>query len=184
MANWQKIPSREELLQSRMLRPFAHTLGSPLIWHLSRRGVARGVALGLFAGFAIPVAQTPFAALFAVAARANLPVAAVSTFVTNPFTVPFIYYFAYLTGKTALRLKADRVVTPGSEAGLFESIIRWLVTAAGPTYLGLLIFAAVSSAIGFFGVHIGWRLWVSQRRKRRLRQRARRAAAIDAQARA
>ena len=163
-----------------MLRPFAHTLGSPLIWHLNRRGVARGAALGLFAGFAIPVAQTPFAALFAVAARANLPVAAVSTFVTNPFTVPFIYYFAYLTGKTALRLKADAQISLGAETGLFENIVRWLVTAAGPTYLGLLIFAAVSAGVGYFGVHVGWHFWVSQRRKRRLRHRARRDAAINA----
>ncbi len=172
MVNWRKIPTREELLQSRMLRPFAHHLKSPLIWRFNRRGVARGAALGLFSGFAIPVAQTPFAAVFAVAARANLPVAALSTFVTNPFTVPFIYYLAYLVGKTALRLKSDANITLGSDAGLFEGIVRWLVTAAGPTYLGLLIFAAVSATIGFFAVHIGWRFWVAQRRKRRLRHRA------------
>jgi uncharacterized protein len=179
VANWKRIPTREELLESRMLRPFAHHLRSPLIWRFNRRGVARGAALGLFSGFAIPVAQTPFAALFAVAARANLPVAALSTFVTNPFSVPFIYYFAYLVGKAALQLKDDANITLGSDAGLFEGIVRWLVTAAGPTYLGLLIFAGISAFLGFFAVHIGWRLWVSQRRKRRLRHRAARDRALQ-----
>jgi len=174
VADWAKIPTRDQLLQNRLLRPFAHYLGSPLIWRFNRRGVARGASLGLFAGFAIPVAQTPFAALFAVAARANLPVAAVATFVTNPFTVPFIYYLAYLTGKAVLRLKADSHVGLGMDSGVFESVVRWLVTAAGPTYLGLLIFAVVSGAIGFFAVHIGWRFWVGQRWKRRSRHRAER----------
>ena len=184
MADWKKIPTRDELLQSRMLRPFSARLSSPCIWHLNRRGVARGAALGLFAGFAIPIAQTPFAALFAVVARANLPIAAAATFVTNPLTVPFIYYFAFLTGKTTLRLKEDVRISLGADSGLFENIVRWLVTAAGPTYLGLLIFAAISAAIGYFAVHFGWHFWVSQRRRRRLRHRAKRDAASAAEARA
>lgn len=159
-------------MASRWLRPFAAYLSSPLIWRFNRRGVARGAALGLFAGFAIPVAQTPFAALFAVAARANLPVAALSTFVTNPLTVPFIYYLAYLVGRTVLQLKSRSVFAIAPDAGLFERTLNWVVTLAGPTYLGLLIFAAVGSTIAYLGVQIGWRIWVGQKRKRRLRQRA------------
>lgn len=174
VAEWAKIPTREQLLQSRLLRPFAHHLRSPLIWRFNRRGVARGASLGLFAAFAIPVAQTPFAALFAVASRANLPVAALATLVTNPFTVPFVYYLAFLTGKAVLQLKEDATVSFGSEGGMVESVLRWLVTAAGPTYLGLLIFAGITSSIGFFAVHIGWRFWVGQRWKRRCRHRAER----------
>ena len=59
------MPTREELEANRLLRPFARHLSSPLVWRFNRRGVARGTALGLFSGFAVPVAQTPFAALFA-----------------------------------------------------------------------------------------------------------------------
>lgn len=161
-------------MASRWLRPFAAHLSSPRIWRFNRRGVARGAALGLFAGFAIPVAQTPFAALFAVAARANLPVAALATFVTNPLSVPFIYYLAYLTGRTVLDVKTERLSAIGPEAGLVERVLSWTVTLAGPTYVGLLLFAAVSALIGYFAVHLGWRIWVGQRWHRRKRQRARR----------
>lgn len=161
-------------MASRWLRPFATHLSSPRIWRFNRRGVARGAALGLFAGFAIPVAQTPFAALFAVAARANLPVAALATFVTNPLTVPFIYYLAYLSGRTVLDVKADGLSALGPEAGMVERVLSWVVTLAGPTYLGLLLFAAGAALVGYFAVHLGWRIWVGQRWQRRKRQRARR----------
>jgi len=168
---WTKLPTREELMASRWLRPFAAYLSSPLIWRFNRRGVARGAALGLFAAFAIPVAQTPFAALFAVGARANLPVAALSTLITNPLTVPFLYYLAYLVGRTVLRLKSNSVFAIAPDAGIFERTLNWVVTLAGPTYLGLLIFAAVSATIGYLGVHLAWRIWVGQKWKRRRRHR-------------
>jgi uncharacterized protein len=169
---WVKMPTREELEANRFLRPFARHLASPLVWRFNRRGVARGAALGLFAGFAVPVAQTPFAALFAVAARANLPVAAVATFITNPFTVPFIYVLAFLVGRAAIGVKTDTLVALGPEANALEQALGWVVNLAGPTYLGLLIFAVVGAVAGFLTVHLGWRLWVGQRWNRRRRRRA------------
>ncbi len=173
VTGWLKLPTREELERSRLLRPFAARLSSPLVWRLNRRGVARGVALGLFAAFAVPVAQTPFAALFAMAARANLPVAAVSTFVTNPLTVPFVYYLAFIVGRSVLRIKDDAFLAIAPDAGAVERSLTWVVSLAGPTYVGLLLFAAVGAAIGYMGVHLGWRIWVRLRWQRRCRRRGR-----------
>jgi uncharacterized protein len=172
VVRWPKVPTRDDLMGSRWLRPFAAHLASPLIWRFNRRGVARGAALGLFSGFAIPVAQTPFAALFAVGTRANLPVAALSTFVTNPLTVPFIYYLAYLTGRMVLQLKSQSILAVSPDANAVEKALNWVVMLAGPTYVGLLIFAATSALLGYFAVHLGWRIWVGQRWRRRQRRRA------------
>jgi uncharacterized protein (DUF2062 family) len=47
-----------------------------------------------------------------------------------------------------------------------------VVNLAGPTYLGLLIFAAMGAIAGFLTVHLGWRMWVGQRWTRRRRRRA------------
>ena len=44
----------------------------------------------MVAGFLFPVAQIAIAALFALPFRANVPVAALTTFITNPFTTPFL----------------------------------------------------------------------------------------------
>jgi uncharacterized protein (DUF2062 family) len=178
LGKWLKLVSREELEANRLLRPFARHLSSPLVWRFNRRGVARGTALGLFSGFAVPVAQTPFAALLAVAARANLPVAAGATFVTNPLTAPFIYVLAFMVGKGAIGMKAESLfrLTPG--AGPIERAIGWTVNLAGPTYVGLLIFAVVGAVAGWATVHVGWRLWVSHRWSRRRRSRAMRAPGV------
>ncbi|MFA7440676.1 MAG: DUF2062 domain-containing protein [Sphingomonadaceae bacterium] len=165
------MPTRAELMENRFLRPFAVHLASPLIWRLNRRGVARGMALGLFAGFAMPVAQTPFAAMLAVFARANLPVAAVATLVTNPLTVPFIYYLAFRTGTTILRTDVGQFAI-ADDTGLLRQILSWFLTMAGPTWLGLLLFAAVSAALGYVTVHLAWRMRALGRRKRRTARRS------------
>lgn len=172
MRDWLRIPTRERLIANRWLRPFAAYLSSPLIWRFNRRGVSRGAALGLFSGFAVPIAQTPFAALCAVGARANLPVAAFTTFITNPLTVPFIYYLAYRVGSTLLRVKTDTLFALSPDASLIERSLMWMVALAGPTYLGLLLFAGVGALAGYFGVRLGWRIWVGQRWQRRQRQRS------------
>ena len=64
MSFWKKrLPKREEILNSRLIRPFAHYFGHGSLWHMNRRSVARGVAIGMFFAFMTPVAQTVFAAL-------------------------------------------------------------------------------------------------------------------------
>jgi hypothetical protein len=163
------MPTRESLEQNRWLRPLARHLASPLVWRFHRRGVARGAALGLFVGFAIPVAQTPIAALFAVGARANLPVAALATFITNPLTTPFILYLAYRTG--LMVVPAGQA--PDAAAGRFEQGTAFVLNLAGPTLAGLLLFATLGAIAGFAAVHLGWRIRVTLRRRRRLRRRGR-----------
>ena len=53
----------------------------PELWRFTRRSVPRGVALGLFSAFIIPVGQIFLAAFLAWPARANVPLAAAVTFV-------------------------------------------------------------------------------------------------------
>ena len=96
--------------QSRLLRPVAHRVLAPELWRFTRRSVPRGVALGMVTGILFPIAQIPLSALLALPFRANVPTAALTTFITNPFTTPFLWALAYWIGKLTLRL--DQVV-PG-----------------------------------------------------------------------
>lgn len=57
-----------------------------------------GLAVGVFFGLLIPIAQIPAAALVALLLRANIPAAVGSTLVTNPITFPPVYYAAYHLG--------------------------------------------------------------------------------------
>src|SRR5690606_24359647 len=92
------IPTRESVQQNRWLRWLGPTLLEPRLWHMGRRGIALGVALGVFFGFLIPIAQIPASAAMAVVLRANVPMAIASTLVTNPVTFGPIYYAAYRLG--------------------------------------------------------------------------------------
>ncbi|MDP3906540.1 DUF2062 domain-containing protein [Novosphingobium sp.] len=170
MRKWFKkvTPRRETLLQNRWLRPVAHRLAHPEIWHFNRRNVARGVALGLFVGFMLPIGQIVVAALLAASARGNLLVAAMATLITNPVTFPPIYYAAYRTGLVLL----SPVLAEGSAAAPVAAqqagtMLDMLSSASLPTMFGLLVFASVSAAAGFGAVHLAWRfsLWRQWRRR-------------------
>ena len=86
------MPSREQLAESRWIKPFGQRVLHSEFWRFTRRSVPRGVAMGLFVGvfFLIPGVQIIGAALFCVPVRGNIPIAAGMTFLTNPFTTPFL----------------------------------------------------------------------------------------------
>jgi uncharacterized protein len=159
------LPDRERLLGSAWLRPFAHRLRDPRLWHLNRESTARGLALGLFVGLLVPIAQTPLAAVLAVTIRAHLLIAAAATLVTNPLTVPLIYYAAFRWGETLLSM--GRFGDP-----MGGGLLQQAASYAAPIAVGLLFFAVVCAGLGYLGVKLIWRIRTLQR----WRTRARRAA--------
>ena len=156
------MKDRDRILRSRWLRPFAHLFSHPSLWHLNRRSVPRALALGFFAAFVIPVGQFALAAFLAVPMRANVPLAAAATLVTNPLTFPPIYFAAYKFGSFLLHHSSSE----GADE-LATGLGSTLLDVSGPTALGLLVFAAALAAAGFFGGTAWWRL----RLVRRWRQR-------------
>jgi len=153
----QRLPTPEALLESRWIKPFAHRLSEPALWHVNRRSVERGVALGLFAGLIIPFGQTPLAVFLALSVRANVIVAAAATLITNPVTTPAIYYAAYRVGSLLVTTSAaDAEVA--SANGWLARALTWLADASLPTAVGLLLFASLAAPAGFAAVRIIWRL--------------------------
>src|SRR3546814_3707203 len=51
-------------------------------------------------------AQVAVAALLALSCRANVPVAALTTFITNPLTTPIVWVIAYKVGNWLLHIDA------------------------------------------------------------------------------
>lgn len=166
---WRRlIPRRETLLTNRWLRWLAPWLGHPKLWHWSRRGVALGVSLGVFIGLLIPLAQIPVTAAAAVALRANLPVAAASTLISNPVTFAPLYYSAYQLGAwvtgTSPALAVDEDARNSPEAG---GTIWQRVSALGkPLLVGLSIIACLSGALTYLVIDLYWR-WRTRARWRR-----------------
>lgn len=158
-----RLPEREAIVSKPFLRPFAHRLVHPSLWHFNRSSVSNGLALGLFCGFLLPVGQILLAAFFALTLRANLAVAAAATLVTNPFTFPAIYFAAYKLGSqvTSGGSVADIPTAGGWTSG------AWLLSVSLPTAIGLVLFALASSVTGYLAVQLAWRLRVARRWARR-----------------
>jgi uncharacterized protein (DUF2062 family) len=175
LAKWLRhlIPTRDEARRHRALRWLGPLLEREWLWHLNRRTVASGAALGVFFGLIIPVGQIPLAAAGAVLLRANLPAAALGTLVSNPFTVGPIYWLAYRTGLAVL----DPAGSNGDLSGVTAAIgsgqsgppLDWLdhiANAGEPLMLGLALFAAGGALVTYLAVRLAWRLNVQWQRRR------------------
>lgn len=161
------MPTREEMARNKYLKPIAHRFLTPELWRFTRRSVPRGVALGLFAAFIVPIGQIFLAAFLALPARANVPLSALVTFVTNPFTLPFWLVFANQTGGFVLNIDRAMGAGAGQLAEDGGALARWL-EVGGVTAFGFLVLAIVSAAVGYLVASFAWRFVVARKRKKRL----------------
>ena len=166
MKQWLKktIPDRDKIRQHKHLRIFGKLLHDPNLWHLNRRSVSGAFAVGFFVMYLPPVAQMLIAAAGAIAFRVNLPIAASLVWITNPITIPPMYYFGYRVGIWVLGEPAKTV-----DVEFWFEWRNWLDLLA-PLTVGCLICATVCSALGYVVVQGIWR-WnlVRQIRIRRAR---------------
>lgn len=166
--DWAKLPTREALEQNRYLQPFAHRVLASELWRFTRRSVPRGVALGMLAGFWIPVGQMFVAAFLALPSRANVPIAVFTTLITNPITYPFWIITANWTGNFVLRIDAMTYGEPLNtqmNSG-FGEWLSWFLEAAGVTAFGFLVIGIIAAALGYIISSVGWRWWILRKRRR------------------
>ncbi len=166
----KNTPTREQMASNRFLAPVAHRVLSPELWRFTRRSVPRGVALGLFAAFIFPLGQILISTFLALPLRANVPLAALVTFVTNPFTLPFWLVVANRTGDFVLRFGSSAPAVASVETG--SGAWAYLGSAyelAGATLVGYLVLSFVAPLIGWMVSGWVWRAVVSRRRARRLK---------------
>lgn len=176
------LPDRERIRNNRWLRWLGPSLLHPRVWHFSRRGVAVGVAIGVFFGLLIPIAQIPFAAGAAVLLRANVPIAVGSTLVTNPITFAPIYVAAHRLGASLLGGSPDAALPelPGvqpaapspAEHGWWATVWSRLLAVGKPLLLGLTLFAVAAGVLVYGAIMLLWRFKVVMDWNRRKVRRA------------
>jgi uncharacterized protein (DUF2062 family) len=182
------LPSHESIRENRYVACFGPRLQHHNLWHLHRRSVAGGVAIGMFAGLvpgSNPV-QFLVASLLAIGFRVNLPIAVVVTLYSNPLTVLPLYYAAFKLGQLALfRGDADlpSIALALEGKGFREWIpaaLDWLAGVGYPLLVGLPLLALLLAFAGYLLVDWAWRLHVMMEwRKRQIRRQLKRAQQVQ-----
>ncbi|MBX2823880.1 MAG: DUF2062 domain-containing protein [Gammaproteobacteria bacterium] len=141
-------------------------ISNPQLWHLNRRSISGGVAVGLFIGWLPIPMQMLVAAFLASVLHVNLLIAVLLVWISNPLTLPALLYAAYVVGSLLF----------GWEAATqdFEPSITWLANSLGevwqPILAGCLFLGALSAVTGFVAVRVLWRINLVKRwQERRVR---------------
>ena len=147
------MPDHHTIKNHKHLQIFGDLLHNANLWHLNRRSVSKAFAVGLFFAF-IPVPfQMILAAGIAIIVHANLPLSVALVWITNPLTMPAIFYFCYLVGTWILGASTKEFV--------FEASWQWVsnsLSTVGPSFLlGCGVLACVFAFIGYFGIQALWR---------------------------
>jgi uncharacterized protein (DUF2062 family) len=163
------LPSHQSIKENRYMAVFGKLLHEPNLWHLNRRSAAGAFGIGLFFSFWPVPFQMWLSAAAAIPLRVNLPLSVATVWITNPFTMPPIFYGAYKVGSTVLG-------TDMSEFA-FELSWQWVVqslSTIGPAFLlGCLICSVIAGILGYYGLNWLWRCsvvksWQARRARRQL----------------
>ncbi len=141
-------------------------LGNQQLWQLNRRSAAGAFAVGLFVAWVPLPCQMLLAAAGAIAWGANLPIAVALVWLTNPLTMPPLFYLAYQCGARLLGMPPVEFHPDLS----WQWLLSVMTTIGWPFLLGSAVLAVISGLAGYVGIEGLWRLSISRKLKLR-RQR-------------
>ena len=95
--------SKRDISFKKILSLFRHQNGSPLF---NAKGLAIGVFSGCFPFFGF---QTLIGVFFAKLAKGNIVLAAIGTWISNPFTYIPLYYFNYKVGSIFFNTSSNEI---------------------------------------------------------------------------
>lgn len=165
------LPDHKLIKEQKALSIFGTLLHDANLWHLNRKSACGAFGIGLFYAFWPVPFQMWLAAATAIPMRVNLPLSVATVWITNPFTMPPIFYTAYLVGTL--------IIGTPTQNFEFELSWQWVVNSLetiGPAFLvGCAVCAVVAGLVGYFGLNYMWRFSVKKAWQQRQLKRARRA---------
>ena len=154
------LPHRRTIKENKCLQIFGDWLHEPSLWHLSRRSVAGAFAVGLFFAWMPVPFQMVLAAGAAIWLGTNLPLSVVIVWITNPVTIPPMFYLAYIVGTWIV----GEPVTDFSFELTFDWLLNELSAIWRPFLVGCFTMASISSLLGYLSIQGVWRYIVLRRR--------------------
>ncbi len=131
----------------------------------NRKMITRGVTLGIFIAFIPMPMQMAAVLLFMPLFRFNVPIALAMCWLSNPITMPPMYYIEYELGSFLLGISPQPV----------ELTLEWFSNNMEaifiPLYFGTLVFSVVGSISSYFLVTYLWKLSACRDKKKHPKNR-------------
>ncbi|MFT5707153.1 MAG: hypothetical protein ACI9ES_001443 [Oceanospirillaceae bacterium] len=146
------MPNEQSLRNTPSLRWLSKYLQHPSLWHLNRKSVSKAFLVGIFCAFLPIPMQMLAAAIFAIFIRSNLAVSVSLVWITNPITIPPIFYFTYKVGTFLLNSQPLENEVSFS----YEYLMSELTAIWWPLISGSLFCATVFSITAYFSINAFW----------------------------
>ncbi len=130
---------------------------------VNRKMVARAVLVGMFIAMIPMPMQMLAVVLVAPFFRFNVPIGVSLVWITNPFTMPIIYYVEYITGNFLLMREGVSDIEL-SMAWFTDNIADIFI----PLYVGTAFYSVIFSVGGYYLINWLWVLSVNREKKKRL----------------
>ncbi len=127
---------------------------------VNRKMVARAVLVGMFIAMIPMPIQMLAVVLVAPFFRFNVPIGVSLVWITNPFTMPIIYYIEYITGNFLLMREGVSDIKLSLEwftANIADIFI--------PLYVGTAFYSVLFSVGGYYLINWLWVLSVNREKK-------------------
>ncbi|TEW50188.1 DUF2062 domain-containing protein [Psychromonas algicola] len=156
-------PNPEKLKTHPYLKHFGTRIQNPSLWGLNRRSAAGAVAVGLFCAWMPIPFQMVVASFFAIFFCVNLPLSVALVWVSNPLTMPPLFYMGYRLGAFVLQ---QPLMTFKFELS-YTWILNAFETIAPALFLGCIIMGSICAFVGYWGFTLFWRYTSVKKWKKR-----------------
>ena len=165
LRNW--VPTPGKVRQIRSLRIFGSWVEDSKLWQLSRHTTAKAFGIGLYCAMLPVPGQMIISVALAIVFTANVPLSFSLIFITNPLTMPAIYYAAYKLGAWVLGKEPLDIEFEASWTWFVQSLddIWW------PLLVGSQLMGVILGVLGYWMIDTMWRnavrrKWHARRRRR------------------
>jgi uncharacterized protein (DUF2062 family) len=162
------VPSPAKLREIKSLSVLGDWIYATNLWHINRYSASMAFFVGLFVAFMPIPGQMIVASVMAVLLSCNLPLSVGLVWITNPVTMPAIFFLAYKVGAMIMEMPLKEIE--------FELSLHWLnhhlQAIWRPFLLGCLVCGLFFGCLGYFMISMLWRWRVVRHWHARKRRRA------------
>lgn len=152
------LPTHTKIKEQKFLKIFSRFFDNKDLWSLSRKKVLGGVFIGIFVACLPMPFQMVLATLLAIIFSVNLPLSFALIFISNPITMPPLFYLEYQIGKL--------LINPENPVKFeFESMTDNFGDIALCLWSGAIVLGIFSSVVCVIIVNFLWIYSVRKNRK-------------------